>query len=67
MATHTILHRLLPDMFSEASMTQMLKGQVPYRAVMQSMYRDGLVLAGLAAVAVAGSVHLVRSLNVSQP
>lgn len=54
-------------MFSEASMTQMLKGQVPYRAVMQSMYRDGIVLAGLAAVAVAGSVHLVRGFSVSQP
>ena len=47
-------------------MTQMLKGQVPYRAVMQSMYRDGIVLAGLTAVAVAGSFHLVKSFNVSQ-
>ena len=44
---------------------QMLKGEVPYRAVMQSMYRDGMVLAGLTTAAVASTVHLVRSF--SQP
>ena len=56
-----------PGMFLEPSFMQMLKGEVPYREVMQSMYRDGIILAGLTAAAVASSVHLVRSFNVSQP
>ena len=66
-ASRTVLHKLLPGVFLEPSFMRMLKGEVPYRAVMQSMYRDGMVLAGLTAAAIASSVHLVRSFNVSQP
>ena len=61
--THTVLHKLLPGVFLEPKFMQMLKGEVPYRAVMQSMYRDGMVLAGLTAAAVASSVHFVRNFS----
>ena len=64
--SHTVLHKLLPGVFLEPKFTQMLKGEVPYRAVVQSMYMDGIVLAGLTAAAVASSVHFVRSVNASQ-
>ena len=62
-ATHTLLHNALPGVFLEPSMTQMLKGKVPYRRVMQSMYRDGIILAGLCALAVTSIAHLVRGSN----
>lgn len=65
-ATHTVLHQIAPGVFLEASMMRMLKGQVPYRTVMQSMYRDGMVLTGLCTVVVASLVQLVKSSGVSQ-
>ena len=60
---HTLLNKALPAVFAEPSMTRMLKGDLPYRAVIQSMYRDGLVLAGFLAAAVAGVMQLAISRN----
>ena len=64
---HTVLNTALPSLFAEPSMMQMLKGQVPYRSVIHSMYRDGLILAGVCTVAVAGLAKFVMTPNLGQP
>ena len=61
-----VLNKALPSVFVEPSLMRMMKGEIPYRAVLQSMYRDGLVLAGLCALASAGIAQYVRVSVASQ-
>ena len=58
-ASHFVLNKAMPNVVAEPSLMQMLKGEIPYRQVLQSMYRDGVIFAGILAVAAAGTAHLV--------
>ena len=53
-ASHFVLNKALPSVFAEPSLMRMLKGEIPYRQVLQNMYRDGMIFAGLFAIAAAG-------------
>ena len=65
-AIHMGLNMALPSVFAEPSMMQMPKGQVPYRSVMHSMYKDSLILAGVCAVAAASLARFVMGSNLGQ-
>lgn len=66
-ASHFVLNKALPSVFVEPSLMRMLKGEIAYRDVFYSMYRDGMVLAGILAVAGASVTHLVTRQTLSQP
>ena len=57
MIAHMVPHKALPSLFAEPSMVKMLKGKVPYRTVVESMYKDGLILAGICALCTVCSVY----------
>lgn len=57
MIARMVPHKALPGLFAEPSMMQMLKGKVPYRKVVNSMYKDGLILAGVCAICTVCSVY----------
>ena len=57
MGSHFVLYTAVPSVFAEPSLLRMLKEQIPYRQDMQSMCRDGVILAGICAVAAAGAAY----------
>lgn len=57
MGSHFVLYNAVPSVFAEPSLLRMLKDEIPYRQVMQSMCRDGVILAGICAVAAAGAAY----------
>ena len=52
MIAHMVPHKALPSLFAEPSLMKVLKGRVPYRTVMNSMYSEGLVVVGLFALCI---------------
>ena len=57
MGSHFVLCKALPSVFAEPSLLRMLKGEISYKQVMQSMCMDGVILAGICAVAAAGAAY----------
>lgn len=66
-ASHFVLNKALPSVFEEPSLMRMLKGEIPYREVMHSMYRDGIILAGILAAAGATVAHFTIHQALFQP
>ena len=59
--SHFVLNKAMPSVFAEPSLLRMLKGEIPYRQVLQSMYRDGVIFAAVCAVAAAGTAYKVTT------
>jgi len=57
MVLHTLLHKAAPTMFGGPGLQPLVMGTAPYRGFTETMYKDGIMLAGIVIAATASILH----------
>ena len=59
MVLNTVLHKAAPRMFSGPRLLQVVVGKAPYRDFLSTIYRDGVLFAGVLAAVTTFALHMV--------
>ena len=59
MVLNTVLHKAAPRMFSGPRLLQVVVGKAPYRDFLSTIYRDGVLFAGVLAAVTTFALHMM--------
>ena len=59
MVLNTVLHKAAPRMFGGPRLSELVMGKSPYRDFLSTMYRDGVLFAGVLAAITTFALHMM--------
>ena len=59
MVLNTVLHKAAPRVFGGPRLLQVVVGKAPYRQFMSTIYKDGILFAGILAAVTTFALHMI--------